>query len=398
MAVATIGNSLFWRLAQRIRLCRGRPRTAIRISNSRIPSPFVTVATNRFAYRQDISGRLQPDLDTGRSALSDAQQAIIDQVQRGTVVDLSVMVVKSAGRTNASWKFPISTGGPTSTNGPLPFTATNSPGSTVVRTLSRRIGHTEPERRRHLSVHDLARLQFQQQPVPAILYPCIHADRTHADDGRSVRANQSRRLHGSLCTCATSSSAIPALRGVSAVRGSYGTINGVPANLPTDTWPLAGSRSPEKCADSMEVGLPRLMAHSTRPFTTRRKRSTLGNDINVTNDPSFPAPFQLRKERDLPREGHDERLSPHFRLFRATFRFNTATDISYYAQNGQTNAHGYNNDIVVGGYIHLLPRFQRAGDRLYAERQEVRSRRLTDANPYLYTSATPHGSIPSATE
>ena len=167
------------------------------------------------------------------------------------------------------------------------------------------------------------------------------------------------------------------------------TINGVPANLPTDT--LKALSRITVTGEVRGLNGSRLTSFNGTLYPTVYDKTetiyTLGNDINVTNDPSFPAPFQLRKNVIF-----RGKVSVTNGTFSFTFivprdiRFQYGYGrISYYAQNGQTDAHGYNNDIVVGGYNSLAAADSKGPEiRLYMNDEKFVRGGLTDANPYLY--------------
>lgn len=114
---------------------------------------------------------------------------------------------------------------------------------------------------------------------------------------------------------------------------------------------------------------------------------TLGNDQNVSNDPSFPAPFQLRKNVIF--RGKVSVTNGEFSfsfVVPKDIRFQVGNGrISYYAQNGQTDAHGYNNEVLVGGFNAQAATDSKGPEiRLYMNDDKFVRGGMTDASPFLY--------------
>ncbi|MFM2207869.1 MAG: hypothetical protein RL213_1844 [Bacteroidota bacterium] len=113
---------------------------------------------------------------------------------------------------------------------------------------------------------------------------------------------------------------------------------------------------------------------------------TLGNDQNVSSDPSIPRPFTA--QRNVIFKGKTSVTNGSF-----TFTFVVPKDIqfpygfgkiSYYAQNGVSDATGYDTSIVVGGFDAGM-----SGDeagpaiRLYMNDEKFIRGSMTDENPKM---------------
>lgn len=114
---------------------------------------------------------------------------------------------------------------------------------------------------------------------------------------------------------------------------------------------------------------------------------TLGNDQNITNDPSYPQPF--RAQRNVIYRGKVSVVNGQF-----SFTFLVPKDIqytygfgkiSYYAQSGTADAYGYDTSVVVGGYNSsgfaddAGPQIQ-----LFLNDEKFVRGGITDNNPSLY--------------
>ncbi|MBL0066343.1 MAG: type IX secretion system sortase PorU [Bacteroidetes bacterium] len=118
---------------------------------------------------------------------------------------------------------------------------------------------------------------------------------------------------------------------------------------------------------------------------------TLGNDRNVTNDPSYAAPFDLQK--NIIYRGKSSVVNGDF-----SFSFVVPKDIqfqygfgklSYYAQNGSMDAAGYSNSVIVGGYDNSVPAdAQGPAIKLYINDDKFVRGGMTDKNPVLYAVVT----------
>ncbi|HNP48431.1 MAG TPA: type IX secretion system sortase PorU [Bacteroidia bacterium] len=114
---------------------------------------------------------------------------------------------------------------------------------------------------------------------------------------------------------------------------------------------------------------------------------TLGNDRNVTNDPSYAAPFELQK--NIIYRGKASVVNGEF-----SFSFVVPKDIqfqygngklSYYAQDGSTDASGFSTRVLVGGYDTSVPQDAKGPEiKLYINDEKFVRGGMTDKNPVLY--------------
>ena len=129
--------------------------------------------------------------------------------------------------------------------------------------------------------------------------------------------------------------------------------------------------------------------------------STLGNDFGWTGDggADFAAPFALQK--NILYKGKTQVHNGDF-----SFTFVVPKDISYqygngkisyYAQNGQTDANGYSSDIVVGG-LNTAAGIDNTGPqvKLYMNDDKFVFGGLTDPNPVLYAEVSDSNGINTA--
>jgi len=129
--------------------------------------------------------------------------------------------------------------------------------------------------------------------------------------------------------------------------------------------------------------------------------STLGNDFGWTGDGGgdFAAPFALQK--NILYKGKAQVHSGDF-----TFTFVVPKDISYqygngkisyYAHNGQSDANGYSNDIVVGG-LNPNAGVDNAGPqvKLFMNDDKFVFGGITDENPVLYAQVSDSNGINTA--
>lgn len=114
---------------------------------------------------------------------------------------------------------------------------------------------------------------------------------------------------------------------------------------------------------------------------------TLGNDQNITTDPSFPAAFQLQK--NIIYRGKVSVVNGDF-----SFTFVVPKDIqfaygngklSYYAHNGLSDAGGYYANVIAGGFDASVPADDRGPEvQLYINDEKFVRGGMTDKDPYLY--------------
>ena len=123
---------------------------------------------------------------------------------------------------------------------------------------------------------------------------------------------------------------------------------------------------------------------------------TLGNDQSVSSDPSFPQPF--RAQRNIIYKGKASVTNGTF-----TFSFVVPKDIqfafgsgkiSYYAQNGLTDARGYDTSFTVGGFDGSV-----TGDnngpqiKLYMNDEKFVRGSITNENPKMIALITDSSGI-----
>ncbi len=128
---------------------------------------------------------------------------------------------------------------------------------------------------------------------------------------------------------------------------------------------------------------------------------TLGNDAGWTGDGGgdFPAPFDLQK--NILYKGKVQVHNGDF-----SFTFVVPKDISYqygngkisyYAQNGQSDANGYSNDIVVGGLNPNAGTDTKGPDiKLYMNDDKFVFGGITDPNPVLYAQVSDSNGVNTA--
>ncbi len=114
---------------------------------------------------------------------------------------------------------------------------------------------------------------------------------------------------------------------------------------------------------------------------------TLGNDQNIVNDPSYPVAFELQKNNIY--KGKATVTNGEF-----SFTFVVPKDIqfaygygklSYYAQNGTIDAGGYYAGAVVGGFDATVPEDKFGPEvKLYINDEKFVRGGLTDKDPFLY--------------
>ncbi|MCC7232369.1 MAG: type IX secretion system sortase PorU [Bacteroidia bacterium] len=167
------------------------------------------------------------------------------------------------------------------------------------------------------------------------------------------------------------------------------SINGVSVSSPTDT--LKALSKITVTGEIQDAGGNRLSSFNgilnPTVFDKFVTYYTLGNDRFVTNDPSFAAPFNLQK--NVIYRGKVSVTNGEF-----SFSFVVPKDIqfayglgklSYYAQNGATDASGYYNQVVVGGFNQNASE-DRSGPmvKLYINDEKFVRGGITDPNPVLY--------------
>jgi len=128
--------------------------------------------------------------------------------------------------------------------------------------------------------------------------------------------------------------------------------------------------------------------------------TTIGNDLNATEGgTSYPAPFDMQK--NVLYKGKAQIKNGDF-----TFTFVVPKDISYqygngkisyYAHNGQSDANGYSNEIVVGG-LNPSAGTDNTGPQvnLYMNDDKFVFGGLTDENPVLYAEVSDSNGINTA--
>ncbi|HNS11938.1 MAG TPA: type IX secretion system sortase PorU [Bacteroidia bacterium] len=167
------------------------------------------------------------------------------------------------------------------------------------------------------------------------------------------------------------------------------TINGVSVDLATDT--LKALRKITITGEIQDQNNQKMTAFNGIIYPSVFDKSltyfTLGNDQNITSDPSFPMPFELQKNSIY--RGKATVTNGEF-----SFTFVVPRDIqfaygfgklSYYAQNGQTDAGGYYSGAVVGGFDESVPiDIEGPEVKLYVNDEKFVKGGMTDKSPYLY--------------
>ena len=167
------------------------------------------------------------------------------------------------------------------------------------------------------------------------------------------------------------------------------TINGVDISLPTDTLKaLSKVTITGEVHDQTGNKLTNFngQIHST-VYDKSQTYTTLGNDASDRSDPSYPQNFILQK--NVIYSGKASVINGDF-----TFSFIVPKDISfqvgngklsYYAQNGTSDANGYNTRIYVGG-INSTAASDQDGPviQLYLNDEKFVRGGMTDKDPFLY--------------
>ncbi|REJ81173.1 MAG: T9SS C-terminal target domain-containing protein [Bacteroidetes bacterium] len=167
------------------------------------------------------------------------------------------------------------------------------------------------------------------------------------------------------------------------------TINSVDVSQPTDT--LKALSKITITGEIQDASGQKLNSYNGILYPTIYDKSvtynTLGNDLNDARDPSYPAPFDLQK--NIIYKGKVSVSNGEF-----SFSFVVPRDIqfqygfgklSFYAHNGQTDAAGYFKNAVVGGFNTSASADNTGPEiRLYMNDEKFVRGGLTDANPYLY--------------
>lgn len=167
------------------------------------------------------------------------------------------------------------------------------------------------------------------------------------------------------------------------------TINGVSVDLAIDT--LKALRKITITGEIQDQNNQKLTGFNGIIYPSVLDKSvtyfTLGNDQNITSDPSFPMPFELQKNSIY--RGKATVTNGDF-----SFTFVVPRDIqfaygygklSYYAQNGQTDAAGYYSGAVVGGFDETVPiDIEGPLVKLYVNDEKFVKGGMTDKSPYLY--------------
>ncbi len=167
------------------------------------------------------------------------------------------------------------------------------------------------------------------------------------------------------------------------------TINGVSITSTTDTLKALSrititgeiqDNNNQKLSNFNGIIFPTVFDKSATYFT-------LGNDQNITSDPSYPMPFELQKNNIY--RGKATVSNGEF-----SFTFVVPKDIqfafgfgklSYYAQNGAIDAAGYYSGAIVGGFNSSIPADNHGPEvKLYINDEKFVRGGLTDKNPSLY--------------